>query len=1174
MADIKSIIINTPSEALEDVLSPFIEEQFPSFMRNDYRKLVLFIKAYYEWMEQTGNVGFVSRKLDSVIDIDNNLNEFYDHFKSTYMNGFPEILAITTDIETPNKKTLLKQIKNFYGSKGTESAYRFLFRVLYDSDVQFNYPKNNILKASDGQWIEEISIKITRKNESYHESLIGGRVYQLTSTNEIIASADIERVQKYYQNGIPVTELYLVNLVGSFSPNANVTLDNLSLPELSAFTEQLYSVLGEFYVETQGENYSIGDVVYVSSNGVGFTAKISETGLAGSVKRIAIENSGINYYDTLTGIVVSSNGSNSTARITLQATAITRYPGYYSGNKGKISSTQKLYDGDEYQDYSYRLKSAVSIDRYYSVLRELVHPAGMKMFGSVLLEYAVSSNVNASTQVTRIGGTSLVVIGAYTPYTFGTTFDLRNNGVTVAGSWIINDGGVSYGNTGDLYPVGYNPYISGTADTGPAGLTTSPLGTTFNRGGSGGFLGYTYCSVPEGGRTAHNPLGGALGGITAWRGKKESILEPDMVGFSPAKITGLTLWLKPENIGVCGGSLITGSSMDIWRDASISQNHAIPPRWNGWTSGSLYSGVTIDKLRPTLVVADRGIAGRTGIKFNGGVVYGPHTVWTQAGLCGGYVGVTLGTISGISFGSGSIGEKIQSGQHFNLTRGITLTKDMTVFVAFRAGSTAAGYTQSNHGLGLVSSSKRLADFSPSVERDRTNLLTSPNDMTTGGIGNATLWFAYKSSRDSNGPLSAYPIVTPGVAAPNGTNTANRVAFNLGGGTSTNEYSLMIINANYSAGYDSVPTTSTVWMRSTTGTPTVLIRANGYIAYQKCNLTTTWQKFYQVGTIGGAGNYSIGLRGGLGSSDTATVDIWNPEHFYGTGLTPFDSETDHLLYHRSYSDIDADAAKQTSAYYPVRSDNFESFYPYESGLVGLRNNVGSTTSQRIAYNPNQSTLIGISTDDITIGEWNRQKDSRIRSFYSGLESRNYSTGTSRRISSTSSPGGIAANNFAANEVSYNINSFSIGRFGAYCLPVLDAPWSDSTDSSSFVASALLNPSYSFSGVIYEVIIYDRVLAETERQIIYSYLSRKYRVETVMPSVYVSSRPSAFGVTSGYWNIAKHPNKSGSSKIPFGVSLGAISIEDFDAVYGYVYKSAGTRLADGSILKTDTYIALGQ
>ena len=1344
MPDIKSIIINTPTEALEDVLSPFIEEQFPSFMRSDHRKLVLFIKAYYEWMEQAGNVGFTSRKLDSVIDIDNNLTEFYDHFRSTYMNGFSERLAVTTEVDTPNKKTLLKKIKNFYGSKGTESAYRFLFRVLYDSNVEFDYPKNKILKASDGQWIEEISIKVTRTNESYHDSLVGGRVYQLTDENIIAASADVERVQKYYQNGIPVTELYIVNLVGVFSPNARVTLDNPTIPQLSAFTEQAYGVLGEFFVETPGENYIIGDVVYISSNGVGFTAKVSQTGLAGSVKRIAIENSGINYYDNLTGIVVSSNGSNDTARITLQATAITRYPGYYSGNRGKISSTQKLYDGDEYQDYSYRLKSAVSIDRYYSVLRELVHPTGMKMFGSVLLEYAAPSVVGASTQVTRVGGTSLVVIGAYTPYTFGTTFDLRNNGVTLAGSWIINDGGISYGKTGDLYPVGYNPYISGTADTGPAGLTTSPLGTTFNLGGSGGFLGYTYCSVPEGGRTAHNPLGGALGGVTAWRGKKESVLEPDTVGFSPLNVTGLTLWLKPENIGVCGGSLITGRSMDVWSDASASQNHALPPKWDSWnparmfckvkdtnslqaqgvwsssvvdnvewrigsygqpvsgistaisnlaiggfwtggadvtspislrfsfpyawynytqssgipasyvqegeitisalsptpsapTTNTVYGisynasaatmtyyrdgivhrtvtgvpatsyyfgftpysnitpstvevlkasyggvpisvfsgwtcnagatfsaveGVTIDKLRPTLVVADRGVPGRTGIQFNGGVVYGPHTVWTQAGLCGGYVGVTLGGVRYAPLVSGYTGEKIQSGQHFNLTRGITLTKDMTIFVAFRAGSTAAGYTQSNHGLGLVSSSKRLAEFSPSVERSRTNLLgVNANTLT-----DTSVWANFISG---SGVTS---IRTAGVTAPDGTFTATKIVMNIGAGTLSNDMCAVLAT---------IPTTKDdkfagfIWMRASTGTATIGLRHAGGDAYQLLPLTTTWQKFYipETAIATGNNNFQIILRGHIATSKSATVDVWQPQLFNELGLTPFDSETDHLLYHRSYSDIDADATKQTSAYYPVKSSTRESFYPYESGLVGLRNNVGSTTSSRIAYNPNLSTLNGISTDDITIGEWNRQKDGRIRSFYSGSESRNYSTSTSRRIDRPDSPGGDTLDNNPANEVSYNTDSFNIGRFGAYCLPVLDASYSDSTASSSFVTSALLNPSYSFRGTIYEVIIYDRVLAETERQSVYSYLSRKYRAETIMPSIYVSSHPSAFGLTSGYWNIAKHPNKSGSSKIPIGVSMGSISIEDFTALYGYVYKSAGTRLGDGSIITTDTYIALG-
>jgi hypothetical protein len=44
---------------------------------------------------------------------------------------------------------------------------------------------------------------------------------------------------------------------------------------------------------------------------------------------------------------------------------------------------------------------------------------------------------------------------------------------------------------------------------------------------------------------------------------------------------GLVLWLKPENIGVCG-SVVNGVSTDVWTDASPSANHALPPTWDRW----------------------------------------------------------------------------------------------------------------------------------------------------------------------------------------------------------------------------------------------------------------------------------------------------------------------------------------------------------------------------------------------------------------------------------------------------------------------------------------------------------------------------------------------------------------------------------------------------------------
>ena len=71
MSIIKNIILDSPADALENIISPFIKEQFPLFLQQDNHKLVLFIKSYYEWLEKQGNAGYVLSKLDTVGDIDN-----------------------------------------------------------------------------------------------------------------------------------------------------------------------------------------------------------------------------------------------------------------------------------------------------------------------------------------------------------------------------------------------------------------------------------------------------------------------------------------------------------------------------------------------------------------------------------------------------------------------------------------------------------------------------------------------------------------------------------------------------------------------------------------------------------------------------------------------------------------------------------------------------------------------------------------------------------------------------------------------------------------------------------------------------------------------------------------------------------------------------------------------
>jgi hypothetical protein len=227
---------------------------------------------------------------------------------------------------------------------------------------------------------------------------------------------------------------------------------------------------------------------------------------------------------------------------------------------------------------------------------------------------------------------------------------------------------------------------------------------------------------------------------------------------------------------------------------------------------------------------------------------------------------------------------------------------------------------------------------------------------------------------------------------------------------------------------------------------------------------------------------------------------------------------------------------------------------------------------MAYDPYTSTLTGITAENISVGEWRRETDSRIRTFYSGDESKNLSVFTARRIARPTSPGGSSINNIAASESTYNSETISLGRFGAYCLPVLDCPYG--VTHANFVNYALSNPSYSFKGVIYEVVVYDRVLTESERQTVYGYLSRKYNLDPVLPLSYATSHPSATLLGYSYWDISKHPNAAGSAKILAGTSFGNITIDDFLSLYGVIYRSAGTRLSDGTVLTQDTYTVMGE
>jgi hypothetical protein len=125
--------------------SSLVPNQVPEFVRADYPTFVAFVEAYYEYLDQQGV------DLKSLRDLDQTIDDFIQYFKKELAVNLPTGLAV-------DEKFLLQHIKDQYLAKGSEGSYKLLFRMLYDKNVELDYPGRQLLRASDGRWQQDISI--------------------------------------------------------------------------------------------------------------------------------------------------------------------------------------------------------------------------------------------------------------------------------------------------------------------------------------------------------------------------------------------------------------------------------------------------------------------------------------------------------------------------------------------------------------------------------------------------------------------------------------------------------------------------------------------------------------------------------------------------------------------------------------------------------------------------------------------------------------------------------------------------------------------------------------------------------------------------------------------------------------------------------------------------------
>lgn len=374
-------------------LKSVVSKQLPDFIREDYSLFAEFLKAYYEYLDQ-----FESTDVLEVRDIDASLDRFITHFKH-------ELDLLGENYEYIDPRTFLKKSKQMFTAKGTENSYQLLFRILYDKLAEVSYPWDNVLKASDGKWQQELSLfvdiesgnpdeltgnVITLSNEFQNinvfvtrVSLIENSVYEIFISKDYYGTLDLTYKLNHVDNkitfdsikNVDITQSTITNFGHGFETGDRVTYSYSYGREIGSLNNTYdYYVIkvdnDKFKLAYSQEEALAGTNITFSSFGIGanhsLTSGVKGNLLPTTVKYV-IEKSGSGYKvgDIIRGTTLANGKEIS------QLLKVTKVD-----SNGGIKNISNVSFGYGYASGFYLMHSASQLDRSHELRLQRIQTAG------------------------------------------------------------------------------------------------------------------------------------------------------------------------------------------------------------------------------------------------------------------------------------------------------------------------------------------------------------------------------------------------------------------------------------------------------------------------------------------------------------------------------------------------------------------------------------------------------------------------------------------------------------------------------------------------------------------------------------------------------------------------------------------------------------------------------
>lgn len=257
------------------------------------------------------------------------------------------------------------------------------------------------------------------KTVNFRPSRLTGTV----TVNTAVSNVQVVGTGTFFTTELKANDRIEINSESSYvSSIANDTYFTVNTAFTKSSTNRGLGIYGKYFIG--GMNYRQNSLPYVhvtsgnpAATGANIVVELVLSGGAqfllssqtkepvGKIKTIRVTNHGYGYQSTPT-IDLTGKGNGKANAVAVMLNNLFQAPGRFSSTEGFLSSDQRLQDDGYFANFSYVVKSQTELAKYKSILKDLTHPAGMKLWGEYVIEETIAAANGVSANIANTYQTS------------------------------------------------------------------------------------------------------------------------------------------------------------------------------------------------------------------------------------------------------------------------------------------------------------------------------------------------------------------------------------------------------------------------------------------------------------------------------------------------------------------------------------------------------------------------------------------------------------------------------------------------------------------------------------------------------------------------------------------------------------------------------------------------